>query len=81
MERAWRSWRLDRSVLGRLLLSLLLSLCLMGFAAAALAAPAARAASATATAQVTPDDPLTVRVGLHVRNIYGLSLQEQTFKA
>ena len=84
MERPRRSWRLHRSVVGRLLLSLLLSLCLMGAAAAALAAPAARAASAAAVeaaAQVTPDDPLAVRVGLHVRNIYGLSLHEQTFKA
>ena len=26
-------------------------------------------------------DPLTVSVGMHVRNIYGLSLQDQTFKA
>jgi len=32
-------------------------------------------------AATVPADPLAIRVGLHVRNIYGLSLAEQTFKA
>ena len=81
MEQARRSWRLGRCALGRLLLSLVLSLCLLGFAPAVQAFPMARAESAAAAAPATPDDPLTVRVGLHVRNIYGLSLHEQTFKA
>lgn len=81
MERAQRSWRPGRCVLSQLLLSLLLSLSLIGVAAPALAAPAAPAEPSAATAPATSADALTIRLGLHVRNIYGLSLQEQTFKA
>lgn len=32
-------------------------------------------------AAAAPFDPLTISVGMHVRNIYGLSLADQTFKA
>ena len=52
----------------RLALVLSLLLALLGLL------PGSRAAAA-------PADPLTISVGMHVRNIYGLSLADQTFKA
>lgn len=54
------------------LLALVPLLLLPALLCAPLSAPAHAAARA---------DPLTVSVGMHVRNIYGLSLQDQTFKA
>lgn len=86
MERARRSWHPGGRGLTRTALSLLLSLCLSWLAAVAIAAPAARAeapiikSSGTASPAAAAG-PMTVTVGLHVRNLYGLSLRDQTFKA
>jgi hypothetical protein len=41
----------------------------------------ARPETPTSAPQAVNADPLSVSVGMHVRNIYGLSLQDQTFKA
>jgi hypothetical protein len=55
---------------GPVLLPLVLSL----FLGLLVLLPGLRAAAA-------PSDPLTISVGMHVRNIYGLSLADQAFKA
>lgn len=77
-----RAWRPPAAVaalllLLSLLLPLLLSPCLNPRSGAALAAPGA---VAEAPRPAAPPGSLTVLVGMYVRNIYGLSLRDQTFK-
>lgn len=71
-RRSWSSGLLAVAALLLLLLPALLLAPLQGWAGSATPTKAAPALSA---------DPLTISVGMHVRNIYGLSLQDQTFKA
>jgi len=80
MARRWRRWRLLPAA-GAALLLLVTLLLSPWLASSAIAAPVVQAAASRTAPAAATATPLSVQVGMHVRNIYALSLHDQTFKA